>query len=667
MRTARQIALRPGMRLGLYPQRTFEPPHWLEAMTGRVLEKVSLRVQGPQRPLNRFVQQVHRASERLTSMSDVELKHQARANSELLKSEGLTDQHISMAFAIVREASGRTLGMWHHDVQLMAGRVLMNGMLAEMETGEGKTLMASLPAATAALAGIPVHVITVNDYLAVRDAEKMSPLYHFLGLSVETVQEDMDDGARRAAYAADITYCTNKQVAFDYLRDRVQLRNAGGPVSLQAERLAGKDSILDSVVMRGLCFAIVDEADSVLIDEAATPLILTQSGMSCEQENKLYKDACAVAKLLKRNTHFKLDESKRSVTLTEAGRDKVESIAKVLGGQWKLRARREELAIQALTARYLFLRDREYLVRDGEVMIIDDLTGRVMGDRKWERGLHQMIEIVEGCEPSPPNEVLARISYQRFFRRYLHLCGMTGTARETAGELEQVYGLRVRKIPTHQPSKLNAQGETVYAYAAARWEALVARLHELHQEQRPVLVGTRSVGDSEYLGELLEQAGLPHQILNARQDADEAALVARAGEPGAITIATNMAGRGTDIPLAAGMADIGGLHVIAAERNTASRIDRQLFGRTARQGAPGSYEALLSLEDRIVRDYLPKYLRVIAASYARKPGPLPARLGTFMCDVSQRRAEQQQRRQRRALEQMDEHLGRMLAFSGEQE
>ena len=270
----------------------------------------------------------------------------------------------------------------------------------------------------------------------------------------------------------------------------VKVRNAGGPVSLQAERLAGKDSKLDSVVMRGLCFAIVDEADSVLIDEAATPLILTQSGMSCEQENKLYKDACAVAKLLKRDTHYLLDESKRSVRLTEAGQDKLETIAKVLGGQWKLRARREELAIQALTARYLFLRDREYLVRDGEVMIIDDLTGRVMGDRKWERGLHQMIEIAEGCEPSPPNEVLARISYQRFFRRYLHLCGMTGTARETAGELEQVYGLRVRKIPTHQPSKLIAEGETVFASAAARWEQLVERLRDLHQQQRPLLVGT---------------------------------------------------------------------------------------------------------------------------------------------------------------------------------
>ncbi|MDX1698120.1 MAG: preprotein translocase subunit SecA, partial [Thiohalobacterales bacterium] len=613
------------------------------------------------------IQQVDRAAERLDGMSDVELKYQARANSQLLQSEGLTDRHVAMAFAIIREASGRTLGMRHHDVQLMAGRVLMNGMLAEMETGEGKTLMASLPAATAALAGIPVHVITVNDYLAGRDAEKMSPLYSFLGLSVETVREDMDEDAKRAAYAADITYCTNKQVAFDYLRDRVQLRNSGGRVSLQAERLAGGGSRLDSVVMRGLCFAIVDEADSVLIDEAATPLILTQSGLTCEAENRLYKDAVALSNMLEPKKHFDIDESRRRVTLTEAGQDKVESVAKVLGGQWKLRARREELATQALTARYLFLRDREYLVRDGEVLIIDDLTGRVMGDRKWERGLHQMIEIREGCEPSPPNEVLARISYQRFFRRYLHLCGMTGTARETAGELDAVYGLRVRKIPTHVPSKLKPQGETVYASSAARWQRLVERLVELRSQGRPVLVGTRSVADSEHLGSLLEAAGMPHQILNAAQDADEAALVACAGEAGAITIATNMAGRGTDIPLAEGVADTGGLHVIAAERNTARRVDRQLFGRTARQGAPGSYESILSLEDRVVRDYMPKFLGILAARYATNPGPLPVWLGSRICDYCQRRSEKQQRLQRRALEKMDEHLGRMLAFSGEQE
>ena len=275
MRTTRNMALRPGIRLGIYPERSQEPPNWLETVYTRLQEYVNTTVKGMRRPMSQFIRSVEQAGKRLDGMSDVELQYQARANGELLKGEGLTEQHLAMAFAVIREASGRTLGMRHHDVQLMAGRVLIDGMLAEMETGEGKTLMASLPAATAALAGIPVHVITVNDYLAARDAEKMSPLYTFLGLSVATVHEEMDDAARRAAYAADITYCTNKQVAFDYLRDRVQMRNVGGRLSLQAEKIAGEESRLDRVVMRGLCFAIVDEADSVLVDEAGTPLILT--------------------------------------------------------------------------------------------------------------------------------------------------------------------------------------------------------------------------------------------------------------------------------------------------------------------------------------------------------------------------------------------------------
>jgi preprotein translocase subunit SecA len=655
------------MRLGLYPERTWEPPNWAEALLGRLREMFNTRSSGRNRTLAQFVRGVENAGQRLAGMSDIELQYQARANSELLQREGLTRQHITMAFAVIREASGRTLGMRHHDVQLMAGRVLIDGMLAEMETGEGKTLMASLPAATAALAGIPVHVITVNDYLAARDAEKMAPLYTFLGLTVATVGADMDDAARRQAYAADITYCTNKQVAFDYLRDRVQLRNSGGRLSLQAEQLTGNESTLDRVVMRGLCFAIVDEGDSVLVDEAGTPLILTQSGLSSEAENELYRQATNFAMTLKRDVDFSLDESRRHVGLTKAGAEKITTSTQSLGGQWKLRARREELIEQALSARYLFLRDREYLLRDDAVMIIDDLTGRVMGDRKWERGLHQMIEIKEGCEPSPPNEVLARISYQRFFRRYLHLCGMTGTARETAGELQSVYGLRVRKIPTHQPSQLRHHGDNMFATSDARWQRLVERLGELHREQRPVLVGTRSVGDSEYLGSLLAKAGLPHQVLNARQDEDEAGLVERAGEPGAITIATNMAGRGTDIPLAPGVDQTGGLHVIAAERNAARRIDRQLFGRSARQGAPGSYESILSLEDRVIDHFMPKFMPLIAARYGRKPGLLPGWLGKWVANHCQRKSEQQQRLQRRALEKMDEQYGRMLSFSGERE
>jgi preprotein translocase subunit SecA len=572
-----------------------------------------------------------------------------------------------MAFAIVREAGARSLGMRHYDVQVMAGRVLVEGKLAEMETGEGKTLMATLPASVAALAGIPVHVITVNDYLVVRDAGKMLPLYQYLGLSVGVVSDESDEDSRRAAYAANITYCTNKQLVFDYLRDRVQLKDTQGAISLRAEKFYSERPRLDSVLMRGLCFCIVDEADSVLIDEAGTPLILSQGGQVSDKEAVLYRQAVTLARTLRQGEHFSIDVRLRQVRLTKHGKQHVAAEGERLGGQWQMRTRAEELVSQALSACYLFRRDHEYLVKDGKVMIIDDFTGRVMDDRKWEQGLHQMIEVKEDCEISPPNEVLARISYQKYFRRYLLLSGMTGTARETSAELSAVYGLKVVKIPTHHRSRLESQSGRVFSTQEAKWRRIVARLIELHKQQRPVLVGTRSVSDSETLSQLLQRVGLPHKVLNARQDDGEAELVAQAGQPGAITIATNMAGRGTDIPLAPGVQECGGLHVIAAERNTARRIDRQLFGRAGRQGSPGSYESILALDDRIVSDFIPKYLQRLAARYARDAYPLPRWLGGFIVTFCQRKSEAQQRGQRKVLERMDEYLGRMLAFSGKME
>jgi preprotein translocase subunit SecA len=300
-------------------------------------------------------------------------------------------------------------------------------------------------------------------------------------------------------------------------------------------------------------------------------------------------------------------------------------------------------------------------------MIVDDSTGRIMADRSWERGLHQMIEAKEGCDLTPPNEVLARLSYQRFFRRYLHLSGMTGTARETAGELNAVYGLKTVKIPTHRPSQLSPQPGRVYRTSAAKWQSVLQRLEELHKQARPVLVGTRTVEDSEYLSGLLAAATIPHQVLNARQDSEEARLVARAGRPGCITIATNMAGRGTDIPLAPGVAETGGLHVIAVEPNQARRVDRQLFGRSARQGAPGSFEAILSLEDEVIQRFIPKFLNKLAVVRNNSPDPLPGWLGAMITGYCQRRSEREQRLQRKALERADEHIRKTLAFSGQSE
>ena len=667
MLSASKAALRPGLQLGAYPEHHAVNIGWLDALFAQISGYAGARLKQQNRRLLAFVRNVEAAGKSLSGLDDTDFRRRIDAIRKVLRRDGLSDRHLAMAFAIVREAATRTLGMRHYDVQLMAGRVLLDGMLAEMETGEGKTLMATLPASVAALAGIPVHVITVNDYLVQRDTEQMSPLYHYLGLSVGMITEQMEEDERHAAYVADITYCTNKTLVFDYLRDRVKLRDVQGGISLHAEKVYTEKSRLDSVLMRGLCFCIVDEADSVLIDEAGTPLILSQGGQVQEKDEVLFRQAVQLARSLKPDKDFTINKKLRQVRLTPAGRQRATDAGDKLGGQWQMRTRCEELVSQALSACHLFKCDREYLVKDGKVMIIDDLTGRVMADRKWERGLHQMIEVKEDCEVTPPNEVLARISYQKFFCRYLHLSGMTGTARETAAELNAIYALRVVKIPTHRQSQLQRLPDQLYSGQDAKWRRIISRVIELHKQQRPVLVGTRSVADSETLSRMLVRASLPHQVLNARQDKDEAELIAQAGQPGAITIATNMAGRGTDIVLAAGVRKRGGLHVIAAERNSARRIDRQLFGRAGRQGDSGSCEAILALDDRIISEFIPKYLRRLADLSDKNRDSLPEWLRTMIVTYCQRRSESQQRQARKALTRMDEYLGRALAFSGKEE
>jgi preprotein translocase subunit SecA len=507
----------------------------------------------------------------------------------------------------------------------MGGWVLLHGMVAEMETGEGKTLTATLPACTAALAGLPVHVVTVNDYLAARDAETMGPLYRLLGLSVGTVVSQMDTAARRGAYACDVTYCTNKQLVFDYLWDRISLEGSSSRMKLRIERLAGGPQRSEKLIQRGLHFAIVDEADSVLVDEARTPLIISErGGDTVEQE--IYVTAVELARALERNVDFEIDDRDRQVDLLEAGRARLAELGEPQGGIWRGQLRREALACQALSALHCFHLDQHYLVQGEKIEIIDEYTGRVMPDRSWEHGLHQMIEVKEGVPVTGRQQPRARISYQRFFRRYLHLAGMTGTAREVAGELSSVYRLPVVGIPTNRPVRRRSAGERVLRSADEKWEAVAARVAALYDAGRPVLVGTRSVEASERLSALLTEAVLPHRVLNARQDQEEALIIREAGEPGRITVATNMAGRGTDICLAAGVAERGGLHVIATERHEARRIDRQLFGRCGRQGDPGSYESFVSLEDALFDAHADALARRIAGAALHRRGGAPERI-----------------------------------------
>jgi preprotein translocase subunit SecA len=419
-------------------------------------------------------------------------------------------------------------------------------------------------------------------------------------------------------------------------------------------------------LLRGLCFVIVDEADSVLVDEARTPLIISNVGDS-SQEERVYAEAIAMARQMDTGADFLIRPREHDVELTDRGRRRAAELAEPYGGVWVGPRRREELMRRALAALYLFQRDKQYLVRGGKVQIVDEYTGRVMADRSWERGLHQMIEAKEGCAITGQQETLARISYQRFFRRYLRVAGMTGTAREVTRELWAVYRLPVVTMPTNRPVRRQRLPDEVYLTADEKWTAIVAAVRRLQAEGRPVLVGTRSVAASEHLSALLTASGLAHQILNAHQDQEEAEVIARAGEGGRVTVATNMAGRGTDIRLAPGVADLGGLHVLATERHDARRIDRQLFGRCGRQGDPGSYQVIVSLEDEIVHDFFKGHALRLRRLFPQRGRPLPAWLGELLVSVAQRAAERHHGRARRALLRIDDQLSDLLAFAGRSE
>ena len=595
-------------------------------------------------------------------MSDIQLDAEIKNVRYKLYTKGCSQDLVVSSFALIREYSDRTLGMRHYQSQLI---VMLQGRVAEMETGEGKTLTATLPAITMAFAGIPVHIITVNDYLTSRDAESMGPLFQAMKVKVGCVVHGLTPADRRKAYSCDVTYVTNKEIVFDYLRDRLTLSDRVDPAVLQMEYLHSKSQRSRKVLLRGLHFGIVDEADSILIDEARTPLII--SGNQGGDDEKLFlHQALDIAKTLIEKEDFLLEPANRRLRLTSQGKQKIEQDVKPLGPLWKGMVRREATIQQALTALYYFHIDEQYLLREGKIQIIDEFTGRVMEDRSWEQGLHQLIELKEGCELTQRRETLAKISYQKFFRRYLRLAGMTGTAREVAGELWSVYHLLTVKVSPNRRLIRKKLPTKVYANLDDKWDAVVERVGELHRRGRPVLVGTLTVAASEHLSHRVRQSGLDHQVLSAKQDAAEADVVSKAGNIGAITIATNMAGRGTDIILEKGVSRLGGLHVISTECHEAARIDRQLAGRCGRQGDPGSHEALLSLEDVLlegVRGNLLSYFakRIGSASF------LGQRICKYTMVRAQKRIENQHARVRNDLFLQAQAQGDLLSFSGSTE
>ena len=654
-------APRPGAAQGDRPERRDVPRSWLERATHGLAGALARRRAVSPAQLEAFATSVADLGRELVDRGDSALEDEVRQLRSQLTLDGLQEESLPRTFAIVREVARRTLGTPHYDVQIMGGWVMARGMLAEMETGEGKTLTATLPACSAALAGIPVHVISANDYLALRDAEAMRPLYEALGLSVGSVSEAQRSPAeRRDAYACDVTYGTSKVVAFDYLRDRLSHPCRPGE-SLHRQDPGDREP--EGPLLRGLCFAIVDEADSVLIDEARTPLLLAGPG-DCADQQRTFRSALRLAAQLVPDRDFHIDRREGAIVLSEAGSKRLEQMSRSMGGLWSGPLRREGWVREALRALHLFLRDRDYLVSEERVQIIDQSTGRVAPDRSWDHGLQQLIELKERCPMSAERETLARITVQGFFRRYLRLAGTTGTAREVARELWSVYDLNTIRIPTRRPVRRRHLGCRVYAREEAKWEAVVQSVAAAHRAGRPVLVGTGSVQASERLSCVLTRGGLDHEVLNARHEAREAAIVALAGRAGRITVATPMAGRGTDIRLEAGVAERGGLHVIATQRCDARRLDRQLVGRCGRQGDPGSVEVALSLEDEPVMRHVPARIRSLAGRAARPGMPLWGWLGERLTSLPQHADERRHARMRRGLVELEEQLGDLLAFSG---
>lgn len=533
------------------------------------------------RRLQPIVAEINAYEPQIQALSDDALRAKTTEFKEKLAQGTKLDQILPEAFAVVRETARRQLGQRHYDVQLIGGIVLHQGKIAEMKTGEGKTLTATLPLYLNALTGKGAHLVTVNDYLARRDAEWMKPVYAALGLTVGVIQNSMGDHERKEAYTCDIVYVTNNELGFDYLRDNMKFR-------------------LEDYVQRDLVYAIVDEVDSILIDEARTPLII--SGAT-DESSKLYVDVDKVIRHFKKDADFEIDEKARTAQFTEAGNDKLEASFHVKNMYAVENIKLLHHCNQALKAHALFKKDVDYIVRDNEVLIVDEFTGRILAGRRYSDGLHQALEAKEGVPVERESQTLASITLQNYFRLYSKLAGMTGTAATEAEEFHKIYKLDVISIPTNQPMIRLDKQDLIFLTKTAKYEAIVKDIQERFKNKQPVLIGTVAIETSEHISAILQKYAIPHDVLNAKQHAREADIVAHAGEAGRVTIATNMAGRGTDIKLTPESVEAGGLYILGTERHESRRIDNQLRGRSGRQGDPGESRFYISLEDDLIRRF----------------------------------------------------------------
>ena len=646
-----------------YPERPAEVTGALDRWGTAVAARLwAHRTQGRARRLRPVLAAMERFEAETRRLPDQALRMAARqAGAALRARPDMPPLAAARLLTPLAEAAHRVLGQRPYPTQVLAAYGCARGMMIEMATGEGKTLAASLAAAMVALTGTPVHVLTVNRYLAERDAAFAGPFYAFLGLESGLVTEAVKPPDRRAAYRCPITIAVNKDVAFDYMRDRLAL---GGGLQDGRRKLARLRGHGEEPLLRGLHYAIVDEADSVLIDEARTPLILAFN-LPGEREQAVFDAALALAGSLRAGIDYHLLPGERRVVLTAPGRLNVGATCPGADASpvppWDVPAERERLIEQALTAQHMMLRDEHYLVRGGRAEIIDEFTGRILPDRTWNDGLHELIERKENLDLSPLRETRARMTYQRFARRYRRLGGLSGTLHEVAGELWRVYGLRVARVPPNRPDRKTLNAPQGYQNGDRKWSAIAGRVHALHTAGHPVLIGTRTLADSDRASAELAARGLPHVVLNAAQDQAEAEVIAAAGRPGAITVATNMAGRGTDIRVDAGVADQGGLRVIVSEPHEARRIDRQLIGRCGRQGQPGEAVCHVALDDALVQRHARRWERMVARLLL---GTTRGRSVVWAASRAQRRSERLHYGMRRDLLQADAWMEDAIAFAG---
>jgi preprotein translocase subunit SecA len=613
--------------------------------------------------LKRQAEAVDRLASEYLQLSDFNLQQRLLEFRRLYRRGGkLPPDTLTCALAAIREAADRSLGLRPFVVQIMGALALHKGYLAEMATGEGKTLTAGLAAVLAGWRKRACHVVTVNDYLVERDADWLRPLHTFCGVTVGFVTGEMPPEDRGKGYNADVTYTTSKELLADFLRDQLRLGTLKDPIRRLIRELVSPFNMTRGLVLRGLHTVIIDEADSILIDEAVTPLIISSPRLN-ESLLEATQTANRIANTLSPETDYTINTRYREIEFTRAGQIKLRDACSALPGFWRGSDRRLELLKQALVAREFFLRDKQYILDKAKVVIVDEFTGRPMPQRSWREGLHQAIEAKEGLPISDPAEIVARMSFQRFFRQFHHVSGMTGTAREAARELWQTYGLATVRIPTNRPCIREHWRDRVFADERTKWAAIVSEINRIHQTGRPILVGTRSVIASENLARLLRDQGLGFRVLNALHLKEEASIVAMAGEHGRITIATNMAGRGTDIKLGKGVAQLGGLHVIMTERHESGRVDRQLFGRAARQGDPGSAQAFVSAEDDLLQRNLPRALAKLVRATMKMHLPGRRAMANAAFRIAQAKAQRMAHKQRDAVRRTDSWLEEALSFA----